>query len=57
MSYIDKIISLTACQQVLFPFLSSLCFIYSKSYKKGAFIYECDGELLSCSEGEIYISH
>ena len=57
MSYIDKIISVTACQQVLFPFLSSLCFIYSKSYTKGAFIYECDGELLSCSEGEIYISH
>ena len=56
MSYIDKIISITACQQVLFLFLFSLGFIYNKSYSKGAFIYEYDGALLPCSEGEIYIS-
>ena len=56
MSYIDKIISITACQQVLFLFLFSLCFIYNKSYLKGAFIHEYDGALLPCSEGEIYIS-
>ena len=56
MSYIDKIISITACQQVLFLFLFSLCFIYNKSYSKGAFIHEYDGALLPCSEGEIYIS-
>ena len=51
MSYIDKIISITACQQVLFLFYLVYALFITNRIQR-----ELDGALLPCSEGEIYIS-